>query len=308
MGGLNNFDVEGSSSSRRRRSDDDYFNGDDGTNIDKFTIDDNTNMDGFNKGAFGIANVLSQRRGGVSSNSRTQLIQWQRESLRNVRREIWDRASNASAPVSSSSSSSSMSSTAVASNESGGWGVEGPVTKNNGDDTNRMTPLVDILQQRATARTSSRRDTTNTSSSSNGKVNNGKGNYNNNNNNKQDQTTITAALKTIENDMAILDVLASLQPQLSGTEVGLLLGAIVVSGVGPIFFPGTSVTEVLAPAAAACECVYIIAHYDILSSRDLSRCIFIAQCILTNHCTDLFTRMPHICYIIHTYHPSVVIL
>ncbi|KAL3772870.1 hypothetical protein ACHAWU_000527 [Discostella pseudostelligera] len=255
MGGLNNFNVEGSSSSRRRRSDDDsyYTNGEDGTNIDKFTIDDNesTNMDGFNKGAFGIANVLSQRRGGVSSNSRTQLIQWQRESLRNVRREIWDRASNASAPVSSSSSSSSMSSTAVASNESGGWGVEGPVTKNNGDDTNRMTPLVDILQQRATARTSSRRDTTNTSSSSNGKVNNGKGNYNNNNNNKQDQTTITAALKTIENDMAILDVLASLQPQLSGTEVGLLLGAIVVSGVGPIFFPGTSVTEVLAPAAAA---------------------------------------------------------
>jgi hypothetical protein len=146
-----------------------------------------------------------------------------------------------------------MSSTAVAANESGGRGVEGTATKNNEDDNNRMTPLVDILQQRATARTSSsRRDTT--TSNSNSKVNNNKGNHNNNN--KQDQTTITAALKTIENDMAILDVLASLQPQLSGTEVGLLLGAIVVSGVGPIFFPGTSVTEVLAPAAAACECAY----------------------------------------------------
>jgi hypothetical protein len=244
--------------SRRRSSsssDDDYYtNSDDGT-IQIETIDDTNerNMDGFNKGAFGIANVLSHRRGGVSSNSRTQLIQWQRESLRNVRREIWDRASNASAPA---SSSSSMSSTAVAANESGGRGVEGTATKNNEDDNNRMTPLVDILQQRATARTSSsRRDTT--TSNSNSKVNNNKGNYNNNNsNNKQDQTTITAALKTIENDMAILDVLASLQPQLSGTEVGLLLGAIVVSGVGPIFFPGTSVTEVLAPAAAACECAY----------------------------------------------------
>lgn len=38
---------------------------------------------------------------------------------------------------------------------------------------------------------------------------------------------------------------------LSGTEVGLLLGAVVASGMGPILFPGTSVTEVLAPAAAA---------------------------------------------------------
>lgn len=51
--------------------------------------------------------------------------------------------------------------------------------------------------------------------------------------------------------MTLLDNMASSQPQLSGTEVGLLLGAIAASGVGPIFFPGTSITEVLAPAAAA---------------------------------------------------------
>jgi hypothetical protein len=69
----------------------------------------------------------------------------------------------------------------------------------------------------------------------------------------RDKALITTALRTLEKDMAILDNLASLQPQLSGTEVGLLLGAIAASGVGPIFFPGTSVTEVLAPAAAACE-------------------------------------------------------
>lgn len=68
---------------------------------------------------------------------------------------------------------------------------------------------------------------------------------------KKDQTLITTALQTLEKDMAILDNLASLQPQLSGTEVGLLLGAVVASGIGPIAFPGTSVTEVLAPAAAA---------------------------------------------------------
>ena len=75
----------------------------------------------------------------------------------------------------------------------------------------------------------------------------------------RDRALITTALRTLEEDMAILDNLASLQPQLSGTEVGLLLGAIAASGVGPIFFPGTSVTEVLAPAAAACE-VFLL-HY-----------------------------------------------
>ncbi|KAL7520909.1 hypothetical protein ACHAWX_005602 [Stephanocyclus meneghinianus] len=64
-------------------------------------------------------------------------------------------------------------------------------------------------------------------------------------------TTITKALQTLERDMSMLDNLASLQPQLSAAEVGLLLGAVVASGIGPIVFPGTSVTEVLAPAAAA---------------------------------------------------------
>jgi hypothetical protein len=73
--------------------------------------------------------------------------------------------------------------------------------------------------------------------------------------NKSDDrpTTISTALQTLERDMTILDNLASLQPQLSLPEVGLLLGAVTASGIGPIVFPGTSVTEVLAPAAAACE-------------------------------------------------------
>jgi hypothetical protein len=71
------------------------------------------------------------------------------------------------------------------------------------------------------------------------------------NSDTNDPTTISLALQTLEKDMSILDNLASLQSQLSPAEVGLLLGAVVASGIGPIVFPGTSVTEVLAPAAAA---------------------------------------------------------
>lgn len=53
------------------------------------------------------------------------------------------------------------------------------------------------------------------------------------------------------------DNVASSQSQLSGTEVSLLIGAVIASGIGPILFPGTSVTELLAPAAAACKYVVI---------------------------------------------------
>ena len=62
---------------------------------------------------------------------------------------------------------------------------------------------------------------------------------------KDDNTLITTALETLERDMALLDNVASQQSQLSGTEVGLLAGAVVASGMGPIVFPGTSVTELL---------------------------------------------------------------
>ena len=78
----------------------------------------------------------------------------------------------------------------------------------------------------------------------------------------KERTLITTALRTLERDMALLDDVASLQTQLSSTEVGLLLGAIAASGVGPIFFPGTSVTEVLAPAAAACEWrIFVLSYF-----------------------------------------------
>jgi hypothetical protein len=65
---------------------------------------------------------------------------------------------------------------------------------------------------------------------------------------KRGRKLITTALRPLERDMLLLDDVASSQPQLLGTEVGLLLGTIAASGAGPVFFPGTSVTEVLAPA------------------------------------------------------------
>ncbi len=68
--------------------------------------------------------------------------------------------------------------------------------------------------------------------------------------NNRDRKLITTALLILEKNMLLLDNVASSQ---LGTEVRLLLEAIVASGVRTLFFPGTSVTEVLAPAAAACE-------------------------------------------------------
>ena len=83
------------------------------------------------------------------------------------------------------------------------------------------------------------------------KLNNNNSNKSNNNNNNNSPETISTALATLERDMLLLDNLASSQPQLSLTEVGLLMGSVVMSGVGPMI--GGSVTEVLAPAMAACE-------------------------------------------------------
>ena len=108
-----------------------------------------------------------------------------------------------------------------------GWS-EMPLTE---EEEGRMTPLVKALPSSQKAAEKKK----------------------NGNEGEENSTKITTALATLEKDMAILDNLASLQPQLSGTEVSLLLGAVVASGMGPIFFPGTSVTELLAPAAAACE-------------------------------------------------------
>lgn len=69
--------------------------------------------------------------------------------------------------------------------------------------------------------------------------------------NPDDPTPIATTLKTLERDMSLLDNLVSSKIALSKPELSLLIGAIIASGMGPIAFPGTSVTELLAPAAAA---------------------------------------------------------
>ncbi|KAL7448140.1 hypothetical protein ACHAWC_000952, partial [Mediolabrus comicus] len=70
-------------------------------------------------------------------------------------------------------------------------------------------------------------------------------------NDPDDPTPIATTLKTLERDMSLLDNLVASKITLSRTEFSLLFGAIITSGMGPIAFPGTSVTELLAPAAAA---------------------------------------------------------
>ena len=65
------------------------------------------------------------------------------------------------------------------------------------------------------------------------------------------EDSVSTALATLERDMSMLDNLASLQPQLSVAELAALVGAVAAAGLGPVAFPGTSVSEALAPAAAA---------------------------------------------------------
>ena len=181
---------------------------------------DRNTISGFNKGAYGIANVF----------------------------------------FSSSASSSDQSENKQSRRMSG---LDGVTTTEDYDRSQkskggRMTQLVNALQSSSSPSSSSRRQRDRqvesrqqTIITSQQQQRQQQEPRSNNNNTKKDKTLITSALLTLEQDMTLLDNMASSQPQLSGTEVGLLLGAIAASGVGPIFFPGTSVTEVLAPAAAA---------------------------------------------------------
>lgn len=189
-------------------------------------VEEDVETDGFNKGAFGIANVLSGR--GPSSR-RSRLIKWQRQNLRSARREI---------------ATASLNYNNNGGDEINQGRVERQAKDANNNNDGRMTQLVNALPSSQHAASSAESSNKNMDRNSNNILQP---------NSKKDQTLITTALQTLEKDMAILDNLASLQPQLSGTEVGLLLGAVLASGMGPVLFPGTSVTEVLAPAAAACK-------------------------------------------------------
>jgi hypothetical protein len=184
---------------------------------------------------------------GSSSSSRSQFIDWQRRNLSQTRKEIatWNEGENGEQMMSWTSMSD-----------------EGRVSSRGGGSS-RMGPLIAAMpSQRKRQMREGRKEQKQLQRSGNigsgntaALIGNNPNNKSKNSNNadKKDPTLIATALRTLEQDMSLLDNLASLQPQLSGTEVGLLLGAVLASGVGPIVFPGTSVTEVLAPAAAACE-------------------------------------------------------
>lgn len=177
--------------------------------------------DGYTTGANGIVNVFSGSlfRGRMGPASRrSRLIRSQRRSLNDGLRQHRGMVNRVLGDNAGGTG---------AAEGSGGGGATAASARGAADENEgRMTPLVAALSSApAPAAPGARPD--------------------------EDSTLITTALQTLERDMAFLDNEASLRPQLSGTEVGLLLGAVLASGVGPIAFPGTSVTELLAPAAAA---------------------------------------------------------
>ncbi|KAL7545705.1 hypothetical protein ACHAWF_009058 [Thalassiosira exigua] len=197
-------------------------------------------VDGFGKGALGLAGIASGKEGTFSSR-RSKLIDWQRRELSGVRREVGTRPRGAEATrqhrLNRATFDAVSSSVALAARQV----VRG----------GRMTPLIDSLpsrrksDKRGKKKKRGGRDRTDEANVV------GSSDVPPREMEEGDGTLIASALQTLERDMALLDNVASLQPQLSAAEVGLLLGAVVASGIGPAAFPGTSVTEVLAPAAAA---------------------------------------------------------
>ena len=209
-----------------------------------------------------------------STNTRTEFLQWQRKELAHVRREVvqWDGSEGGTVDRESDRRSFGFPNGTYGRNDndggsSGGGGrmskliqklpslrrrLKGDndsATANvNGDDTgnNAMSSSSSSIVDNATTNTRQTdaskqqiqqqepEQTTTTTTT-----------------NPDDPTPIATTLKTLERDMSLLDNLVSSKITLSKTEFSLLFGAIVTSGMGPIAFPGTSVTELLAPAAAA---------------------------------------------------------
>jgi len=235
---------------------------------------------------------------GRGPSSRTEFLQWQRQELAHVRREVvqWDGSEGGTVDNESDRRSFGFPTNGQYGNneygESGSGVVNGGVDGGNrgvggslensagGSGGGRMSKLIQRLP-------SLRRRLRNDGDSSSGSLNGDDGGDYDNNimasssssldnattrrtasksaakyekqrqieqeeaTNPDDPTPIATTLKTLERDMSLLDNLVSSKITLSKTEFSLLFGAIVTSGMGPIAFPGTSVTELLAPAAAA---------------------------------------------------------
>eukprot|EP00956_Cyclotella_meneghiniana_P020119 scaffold35110_cov53-Cyclotella_meneghiniana.AAC.6 len=203
------------------------------TNNNDSIINNNENNESNNKydlGSFALNKVkrlarstgISERFGGSSRSSREEFIKWQRNNLRHVRREV------ALGRIGDDADTGNNFNYYEDSNDNH--------VRGSSSSSNTREVLIKALPSNNNNKTPPARRTESD---------------NNDNNNNNNPTTITTALQTLERDMTILDNLASSQSQLSLPEVGLLLGAVTASGIGPIVFPGTSVTEVLAPAAAA---------------------------------------------------------
>ncbi|KAL3778758.1 hypothetical protein ACHAWO_011412 [Cyclotella atomus] len=190
-----------------------------GKQVDNSSIDENDSKrsvsDALGYSALNTVKLMARSTGigekFGSNSTRSEFINWQRENLREVRRDVGKGTLLQSRDTEKSSD-----------RESDAKGVR------------KM--LINALPS---------------NNQSSGQSNKKRGRRSTDNKSDDRPTTISTALQTLERDMTILDNLASLQPQLSLPEVGLLLGAVTASGIGPIVFPGTSVTEVLAPAAAA---------------------------------------------------------
>eukprot|EP00986_Skeletonema_menzelii_P020985 scaffold32847_cov160-Skeletonema_menzelii.AAC.2 len=223
----------------------------------------------------------------TSSSSRTEFLQWQRKELAHVRREVvqWDGSEGGTVDRESDRRSFGFPNGTYGSNIMNGFDDEN--SSIGGGNGGRMSKLiqrlpslrrrlkgdgsttvaaattitnVDLLDgsdtnNRSAMTSSSMVDnatTRRTASKSKQQIQNGEeGEEQTTTTNPDDPTPIATTLKTLERDMSLLDDLVSSKITLSKTEFSLLFGAIITSGMGPIAFPGTSVTELLAPAAAA---------------------------------------------------------
>lgn len=70
---------------------------------------------------------------------------------------------------------------------------------------------------------------------------------------------VQLALKSLEQDMALLDEWVVERPQLSAIEFALLAGSVLAAGLGPLFL-NLELTELLAPSAAACKSFFYAQH------------------------------------------------
>ena len=215
----------------------------------------------------------SSSKNGGSSSSRTEFLQWQRAELAHVRRNVvqWDGSEGGTVDNESDRRAFGFPVNEYGDNAYNDVdvGVNGGVGNGGGG---RMRGLIDRLpsmkkvrvrvrksvreansrvhQQQKEAFTSSSSSSSSTSLQQQPPIDEQQITTATTND-PDDPTPIATTLKTLERDMSLLDNLVASKITLSRTEFSLLFGAIITSGMGPIAFPGTSVTELLAPAAAA---------------------------------------------------------